>query len=282
VLNDFISIKKPEALRYFKKKSNGDQGPFESATSVEFFSQKSDASLFVFGSHSKKRPHNLVLGRLFDFHVLDMMEFGVTSYKSIANLGASKLPMLGSKPCFTIVGAEFHSNLVYAMAANLIVDFFRGRIVENVSLAGLDHVISLSVKGGVILFRHFSVHMKKSGGRVPRVELEEVGPSLDLVLRRHQFGDEALRKQALKKPKELNPRKQKNISTTTMHDQVANVHIPKQNVEQIEKQAVKPKALKRPSKKRKRESVLDTQQQQQIVQDAETQPQKKLKSTVVH
>ena len=37
--------------------------PFEDQTSLEFFAKKSDASLFLFGSHNKKRPHNLVFGR---------------------------------------------------------------------------------------------------------------------------------------------------------------------------------------------------------------------------
>jgi hypothetical protein len=44
---------------------------------MEFLSQKNDASLFAFGTHSKKRPHNLVFGRLFDHHILDMVETGV-------------------------------------------------------------------------------------------------------------------------------------------------------------------------------------------------------------
>lgn len=32
----------------------------------EFFAQKCDASLFMFGSHSKKRPNNIVIGDVFD------------------------------------------------------------------------------------------------------------------------------------------------------------------------------------------------------------------------
>ena len=104
--------------------------------------------------------------------------------------------------------------------------------------------------------------MRKSGTRIPRVELEEVGPAIDFTLRRTQFGEEALRKQSLRKPKELTAKKQKNVTTTAMRDKVANVHVPKQNIEQIEKNAIKPKALKRSHKlpqKRKREEETPEQ-----------------------
>jgi len=187
-----------------------------------------------------------------------MLEFGVTAFTSISAQSPTKLPLLGSKPCFCIVGPEFTTNPVYEMAANLFVDFFRGRIVKDVCLAGLDHVIALTVgEGGKILFRHYVIHMKKSGTRVPRVELEVIGPSIDFEIRRHQFAEESLRKQTLKQPKELTNKKKKNVMTTTMKETVANIHVPKQKVEQIEKHAVKPKALRRATK-RKRESTTPT------------------------
>jgi len=33
----------------------------------------------VFGSNSKKRPNNIVLGRLYEHQVLDMVEFGLVA-----------------------------------------------------------------------------------------------------------------------------------------------------------------------------------------------------------
>jgi ribosome production factor 2 len=56
--------------------------PFEDASSLEFFAEKQDASLFVVGSHSKKRPNNLTFARTFDHKLLDMLELSVTGYKS--------------------------------------------------------------------------------------------------------------------------------------------------------------------------------------------------------
>ncbi len=41
---------------------HNDCRPFEDETSLEFFSVKNDAALFAYGSHSKKRPNNLVIG----------------------------------------------------------------------------------------------------------------------------------------------------------------------------------------------------------------------------
>lgn len=45
--------------------------------------------------------------------------------------------------------------------------------------------------------------LKKSGCRTPRIELEEIGPSLDLVLRRTHLASDDLYKLAHRQPKAL-------------------------------------------------------------------------------
>ena len=62
----------------FKKKNI--VRPFEDASSLEFFSKKTDSSLIGFGSHNKKRPHNFVIARTFDYQILDMVELGIGNY----------------------------------------------------------------------------------------------------------------------------------------------------------------------------------------------------------
>jgi ribosome production factor 2 len=67
-------LKKPDAVNFTKKNQIH---PFEDDSSLEFFSQKNDASLLVVGTHSKKRPHNLVFARMFNHQIMDMMELGI-------------------------------------------------------------------------------------------------------------------------------------------------------------------------------------------------------------
>ena len=50
------------------------------------------------------------------------------------------------------------------------------------------------------LLKSGRIHLKKSGTRVPRIELEEVGPSADLVLRRTKIASDDLYRRAKKQP----------------------------------------------------------------------------------
>lgn len=65
--------------------------PFEAVNSLEFLSQKNDCSLFMVGSHSKKRPNNLVMGRFFNYQILDMIELGVLDYQAMDTFKTMKV-----------------------------------------------------------------------------------------------------------------------------------------------------------------------------------------------
>lgn len=81
ILKDVFLLKKPRAVHFTRHNA---VHPWEDASPLEFLCQKNDASLFAFGTHSKKRPHNLVLGRMFDHKMLDMYEFGVLHSQPMA------------------------------------------------------------------------------------------------------------------------------------------------------------------------------------------------------
>jgi ribosome production factor 2 len=72
--------------------------PFEDPSVVEKTSVKYDCSLFVLGSHQKKRPDNLILGRVFDGHILDMFELGVENYKGLNEFAPSEFITKDLKP----------------------------------------------------------------------------------------------------------------------------------------------------------------------------------------
>jgi ribosome production factor 2 len=78
-----MALKRPHAVSFSKK---NEIHPFTDASSLEFWSQKNDASFFVVGQSSKKRPNNLVLARMFDGNVLDMCELGIEGYVPISEI----------------------------------------------------------------------------------------------------------------------------------------------------------------------------------------------------
>uniref|UniRef100_A0A3B3WU08 Ribosome production factor 2 homolog n=1 Tax=Poecilia mexicana TaxID=48701 RepID=A0A3B3WU08_9TELE len=229
-LKDIYSLKKPNALLYFQCSL---LVPFQ-----EFFSKKSDCSLFLFGSHNKKRPNNFIFGRMFDFHVLDMFELGIEKFISLSQIKTSKFPE-GTKPMLIFAGEIFDTDNDYKRLKSLLIDFFRGPTVPAVRLAGLEHVLHFTALEGKIYMRSYRCLLKKSGCRTPRIELEEIGPSFDFVMRRTHLASDDLYKLAHRQPKALKPKKKKNISHDVFGTSFGRVHMQKQDLSKLRTRKMK-------------------------------------------
>jgi hypothetical protein len=53
-------LKKPEVKQLSRK---NDIRPFEDTSSLEFLCERNECAAFIYATHNKKRPHNLVLVR---------------------------------------------------------------------------------------------------------------------------------------------------------------------------------------------------------------------------
>eukprot|EP00752_Nemacystus_decipiens_P018075 g16207.t1 len=168
----------------FSKKN--DTNPMEDETSAEFLMSKNDCALFCFGSHNKKRPNNLVLGRTFDGHMLDMIELGLVGYRGLGEL-AGLAKRVGSTPAFVFAGEKWGREEAYRKLQNLLLDFFRGQVVNEVALAGLDHCMVCTAAADKVYLRHYHIGFQRSVSKIPNVGLKEMGPSLDLEIRRTSF-----------------------------------------------------------------------------------------------
>ncbi len=94
VMRDLHTLRRPDSAVMSRKHPDLSL-PFEDqAVSLEKLAGKEDAALFAFGSHSKKRPDNLVLGCMFDGHLLDMHELGVANFKALAEFKNEKVRKL--------------------------------------------------------------------------------------------------------------------------------------------------------------------------------------------
>ncbi|KAF5473790.1 hypothetical protein F2P56_005748 [Juglans regia] len=233
VLTEIYNIKKGSAVKFSRKNEN--IKPFESGgeTSLEFFSQRTDCSIFVYGSHSKKRPDNLVIGRTYDHHIYDLVEVGVENFKRMESFAYDKnlAPRIGSKPMIAFVGEGFENVEELKHLKEVLLDLLRGEVVENLNIAGLDHVyVCTSISSNRVFLSHCGLRLKKSGTAVPRMELVEVGPSMDLIVRRNRLPSDSLRKEAMKTAREQPKKKLKNVSGDSIQGKIGKIYIPDQKI----------------------------------------------------
>jgi len=97
----------------------------------------------------------------------------------------------------------------------------------------MEHLISISHVDNVIYIRSYRILLQKSGTRLPKVELEEVGPRLDLALDRYRFASDALWKQATRTPAQLKSKKLKNVSKDVFGSTIGQLHVEHQELGQF-------------------------------------------------
>ncbi|KAG6813925.1 hypothetical protein H0H92_005774 [Tricholoma furcatifolium] len=273
VMKDLMALKRPNAISFSKKNTIY---PFDTNTSsissLEFWANKNDASLFLVGQSTKKRPNGLTFVRMYDNQVLDMMEVGVDSW---AGMDSFKTPKStpGHKPLMHFASELFDTHPRYMQAKSILLDFFNGEVVDSICLPGLEHVISVSCAPTPaslnnattstnltqnassaedlsslpkIHIRTYTTRLLSSGTRIPRVELTPMGPNLDLSLRRHKAADPELLKHAMKRPKVKKAdiesglgKKKKNLEVDEMGDLRGRVHVAKQDLNKLQTRKMK-------------------------------------------
>ncbi|KAF5396783.1 Brix domain-containing protein 1 [Paragonimus heterotremus] len=244
-LNDLCSLKNPLV---FKLKWRNPVLPFEDISFVEKMCRKYDCSLFVIGLHSKKRPHNIVIGRLHDGELLDMFELGIQHYVGLLQDSPG---LSGAKPLLLFSGEAFEEQKKYVMLKSLFVDLFRGPTVEGIRSIGIEHMIQIAMTSeDRILLRVRRVLMrpleKPSGGsseeldkqtkplRTPwgmpvQLSLEDTGPSVDFDLRRVTIPSEDKWKRAHRVPPETRMARKtpKNRHVDVFGSRIGRVHVGK-------------------------------------------------------
>ncbi|KAL6258159.1 hypothetical protein P5V15_010114 [Pogonomyrmex californicus] len=235
IMKDLYDLKKPNVQMMQKK---NDIIPFEDITPIEKFTFKYNTPLFMMALHNKKRPHNLVMGRMYERTLLDMIEFGIENYKGLKDFKVEKITS-GLKPLLIFNGELFETNHEYGRIKNLLVDMFQREEVQKIRLQGLEHVLSFTAVENKILLRSYRIFLKKSNTRIPKIELEEIGPCADLLCRRNKFASEDLFKTACKKPKVIKVKMRKNISKDTFGTTYGRIHVGSQNINSIQTRKMK-------------------------------------------
>lgn len=242
---DLMSFKKPDIKKFSKK---NEVRPFEDASTLEFFSEKNDTSIIVFSSHNKKRPNTLTFSRFFDYKLYDMIELSIQNNHKLLQDFKKMTFTIGLKPMFVFNGPAFDNHPTFQQIKSLFMDLYRGDETDLQDVSGLQYIMALSTgeiedpnssQLPLLHFRVYKLKTYKSGQKVPRVELDEIGPRFDFKIGRKQVPDAEMEREAHKKPKQLQAKEKKNVTTDFMGDKVAQIHVGNQDLSRLQTRKMK-------------------------------------------
>ena len=261
-LKTFSILTKPESVQLNKKNEN--IHPFEDPSSLEFLALKNDCGVVVFGSHSKKRPNTITVSRIFDGRTLDMVELLLITAENDLNADAKLQVGVGMKPMILFAGSQWEDTsssdqaTLFRTLRSLFLDLFQGEEIPSVDVAGLQTVLMIAAGESanstnidnpankpVVHLRWYKVETTRSTSpKIPRVELDPVGPTFDFRVGRIREADASIMKEAMKHGRRPNEAKsKKNVEMDLVGDKIGRVHLGKQDLSQL--QTRKMKGLKR-------------------------------------
>jgi len=264
VLRTITTLTKPNAVQLNKKNEN--IHPFENAESLEFLAGKNECAVVVFASSSKKRPNCVHLLRIFDGKTLDLVELLLLNSAEELKAEDGKLQIgVEMKPMIVFAGSQWDDESsgdqarLFRQLKSTFLDVFQGEEISGIDVAGLQYVLFIAAgetnatstdmndpaNKPVVHLRWYRVRTLRSDTpKVPRVELDQIGPSFDFRVGRFKFADESVMNEAMKHGRRPNEaRTKKNIETDTMGDKLGRIHLGKQDLNEL--QTRKMKGLKR-------------------------------------
>jgi ribosome production factor 2 len=255
-LKTIHSLTNPNSVLFHKK--NDSIHPFENTESIEFLADKNECGVVVYGSSNKKRPNCVTLARIYNTKVLDMCELLLLpgpdgEQAPPVNTLKMHIPV-GLRPMILFAGSQWEDATLntYAMIKSMLLDIFKGEETDKIDVEGLQYLMMVgaeepadSTLSGVVHLRWYKIRTRRSGQKLPRVELEEIGPKFDFKVGRVREADPNLMKEAMKQGKRPNEeaKTKKNIGMDSIGDKIGRVHLGKQDLSNL--QTRKMKGLKR-------------------------------------
>lgn len=119
------------------------ENPINDKSQIQRLSGTTDSSLFIHISHTKKRPNNVVFGRLFNYELTEQFEFQLDNYIGLQDIPTKK-PMPQCKPMLVFQGDAFNNDRDMVMIKSLMMDIFKGKNYAKLNRNSLQWVISFT------------------------------------------------------------------------------------------------------------------------------------------
>lgn len=138
------------------------------------------------------------------------------------------------KPILIFQGDLFETDFELERIKKHLIDLFRLEDVDEGSITNIKRALVFTVsEDKIIRIRSFQLENVEEGRYKNNLTLEEIGPSLDLKVCRVKLANADLYKLSCKQPKEIELKKEKNVSVNKLGEKRGRIHMAKQNITQM-------------------------------------------------